>query len=122
MVDNLLEATRVEVAPKSFERYAEILQNFRTPALGNLQLTKLALAHIQDASNRWQAAVAATGRPAALHPGLAGTFIAFLPRHYPAWSMLPSFAIEELPRLNWSKPKACSCSGRQTATRDSRKA
>src|SRR5690349_7674601 len=37
-----LDAVRQEVAPKSSERYGEIVNNFLIPALGNLQLAKLA--------------------------------------------------------------------------------
>jgi integrase len=48
-----LDATRAEVAPKSAERYAEIVNNFLAPALGNLQLGKLAPVHIQEAYNGW---------------------------------------------------------------------
>jgi hypothetical protein len=42
-----------EVAPKTHERYAEIVQNFLAPALGNLPIVKLSPAHIQDAYNIW---------------------------------------------------------------------
>src|SRR2546426_11847816 len=44
-----LDTVRQEVSPKSHERYAEIINNFLTPALGNLPLTKLAPSHIQEA-------------------------------------------------------------------------
>src|SRR5271166_5611509 len=37
-----LDAVRSEVSPKTGERYGEIALNFLIPALGNLQLTKLA--------------------------------------------------------------------------------
>src|SRR6267143_507725 len=36
-----LGAVRAEVAPKTHERYGEIVNNFLIPGLGNLQLTKL---------------------------------------------------------------------------------
>jgi integrase len=42
---------RAEVAPKTHERYGEIVAHFLIPALGNLQLAKLAPIHIQDAYN-----------------------------------------------------------------------
>ena len=48
-----LATVREEVAPKSHERYAEIVENFLIPALGNLQLVKLAPSHIQEAYNTW---------------------------------------------------------------------
>src|SRR5690348_17300414 len=37
-----LDAVRAEVAPKTHERYGELVSNFLAPALGNLQLAKLA--------------------------------------------------------------------------------
>ncbi len=48
-----LDAIRQEVAPRTAERYAEIVNNFLVPTLGNLLLAKLAAIHIQDAYNRW---------------------------------------------------------------------
>ena len=48
-----LTAVREEVAPKSHERYAEIVRNFLAPALGNMSLHKLAPSHIQEAYNAW---------------------------------------------------------------------
>jgi integrase len=48
-----LNAVHAEVAPKSHERYAEIVRHFLLPALGNLPLAKLAPSHIQQAYNRW---------------------------------------------------------------------
>jgi integrase len=48
-----LATVREEVAPKSHERYAEIVENFLIPALGNLPLVKLAPSHIQEAYNNW---------------------------------------------------------------------
>ena len=44
---------REEVAPKSHERYAEIVEHFLIPALGNLPLVKLTPSHIQEAYNTW---------------------------------------------------------------------
>ena len=41
------------MAPKADERYAEIVTNFLVPALGNLQLVKLAPVNIQEAYNTW---------------------------------------------------------------------
>src|SRR6516164_11596873 len=48
-----LATVREEVAPKSYERYAEIVENFLTPALGNLLFVKLTPSHIQEAYNTW---------------------------------------------------------------------
>src|SRR5262249_23017556 len=48
-----LATVREEIAPKSHERYAEIIENFLIPALGNLPLVKLAPSHIQEAYNNW---------------------------------------------------------------------
>src|SRR6185312_16839024 len=44
-----LDAVRQEVSPKTHERYGEIVNHFLAPALGNLQLGKLAPVHIQKA-------------------------------------------------------------------------
>ena len=48
-----LDAVRAEVAPRTHERYGEIVGNFLIPALGNLQLAKLAPVHLQEAYNGW---------------------------------------------------------------------
>src|SRR6516164_7676857 len=48
-----LGAVRSEVAPKTHERYDEIVGHYLVQALGNLQLAKLAPVHIQDAYNGW---------------------------------------------------------------------
>jgi len=48
-----LATVREEVAPKSHERYGEIVQNFLVPTLGNLPLVKLTPSHIQEAYNTW---------------------------------------------------------------------
>jgi Phage integrase, N-terminal SAM-like domain len=53
-----LTAVREEVAPKSHERYAEIVRNFLAPALGNMPLHKLAPSHIQEAYNAWNGGLA----------------------------------------------------------------
>jgi integrase len=50
-----LDATRQQVAPRTAERYAEIVNGFIVPALGKLPLTKLAPVHIQEAHNIWAA-------------------------------------------------------------------
>jgi integrase len=63
-----LDAIRPEVAPRTAERYAEIVNNFLTPALGNLPLSKLAPVHIQDAYNRWSASGRRDGKPGGLSP------------------------------------------------------
>jgi integrase len=48
-----LENVRAGVAPKSHERYSEVVQNYLCPALGNLPLAKLAPSHIQNAYTEW---------------------------------------------------------------------
>jgi hypothetical protein len=48
-----LATVREEITPKSHERYAEIVENFLIPALGNLPLVKLTPSHIQEAYNIW---------------------------------------------------------------------
>jgi len=63
-----LGAVRSEVAPKTHERYGEIVNHFLAPALGNLQLAKLAPVHIQEAYNRWAASGRRDGKPGGLSP------------------------------------------------------
>jgi len=63
-----LDATRAEVAPKSAERYAEIVNNYLAPALGNLQLAKLNPVHIQDAYNGWASGGRRDGKVGGLAP------------------------------------------------------
>jgi integrase len=63
-----LDASHAEVAPKSAERYAEIVNNFLAPALGNLQLAKLAPVHIQDAYNGWASGGRLDGKAGGLAP------------------------------------------------------
>lgn len=48
-----LASVRGEVAPKTFERYGEVVNGYLSPALGNLLLSKLSSAHIQKAYNGW---------------------------------------------------------------------
>jgi integrase len=61
-----LGTVREEVAPKSHERYAEIVENFLMPALGNLPLVKLAPSHIQEAYNAWATAGRRDGKSGGL--------------------------------------------------------
>ena len=63
-----LAAVREEVAPKSHERHAEIVQNFLAPALGNLSLVKLAPSHIQEAYNTWAIGGRRDGKAGGLSP------------------------------------------------------
>ena len=63
-----LENVRAEVAPKSHERYSEIVQNFLIPALGNLPLAKLAPSHIQNAYTSWATGGRRDGKPGGLSP------------------------------------------------------
>jgi integrase len=62
-----LAAVEEEVAPKTHERYDEIVRNFLAPALGNMRLTKLGPVHIQEAYN----ALAIGGRRDGKEGGLA---------------------------------------------------
>jgi integrase len=48
-----LDAVRVEVAPKTHERYEAIVNGFLVPTLGHFPIAKLASAHIQDAYSKW---------------------------------------------------------------------
>jgi integrase len=63
-----LGAVKAEIAPKSHERYAEIVRNFLAPALGNLQLSKLAPVHIQDCYTALAAGGRRDGKPGGLAP------------------------------------------------------
>lgn len=63
-----LAAVRSEISPKSHERYSEIVQNFLSPALGNLPMTKLAPADIQNAYNGWAAGGRRDGKSGGLSP------------------------------------------------------
>ena len=67
-LETWLGAARSEVAPKTHERYGEIVNHFLAPALGNLQLAKLAPVHIQEAYNRWAASGRRDGKPGGLSP------------------------------------------------------
>ena len=63
-----LDAVRAEVAPKTHERYGEIVNHFLTPALGNLQLGKLAPVHIQGAYSGWATGGRRDGKEGGLSP------------------------------------------------------
>jgi integrase len=63
-----LDAVRQEVAPKTHERYGEIVNHYLAPALGNLHLAKLAPVHIQAAYNGWATGGRRDGREGGLSP------------------------------------------------------
>ncbi len=63
-----LDSTRQEVAPRTAERYREIVSNYLVPALGNLQLTKLAPIHLQDVYNALAMGGRRDGKPGGLSP------------------------------------------------------
>lgn len=63
-----LATVREEVSPKSHERYAEIVENFLMPKLGNLPLVKLAPNHIQEAYNEWATGGRLDGKEGGLAP------------------------------------------------------
>jgi integrase len=67
-LEQWLETVRTEVAPKTHERYGEIVRNFLIPTIGNLPLTKLAPVHIQQAYNRWASGGRLDGKPGGLSP------------------------------------------------------
>jgi hypothetical protein len=50
-----LNAVKAEIAPKSFERYSEIVHHFLAPELGALPMVKLGPVHIQAAYTKWAA-------------------------------------------------------------------
>jgi hypothetical protein len=63
-----LAAVREEVAPRTWERYGEIVTNFLAPSLGNLPIAKLAPAHLQDVYAEWANGGRRDGRPGGLSP------------------------------------------------------
>src|SRR5215831_14999452 len=63
-----LAAVRSEVAPKTHERYGEIVNHFLTLALGKLQLAKLTSVHIQDAYTAWATGGRRDGKDGGLSP------------------------------------------------------
>jgi integrase len=63
-----LETVGHEVAPRSYERYAVIVTRHLTPALGNLQLAKLAPLHIQNFYNTLADGGRCDGQPGGLAP------------------------------------------------------
>jgi integrase len=63
-----LKAVGDEVAPLTHERYADIVNHFLAPALGRLQLNKLAPAHIQSAYSEWVSSGRRDGKPGGLSP------------------------------------------------------
>ncbi len=63
-----LAAVREEIAPKTHERYGEIVNGFLAPALGNLPIVRLAPAQIQEAYAGWSAGGRRDGRPGGLSP------------------------------------------------------
>jgi integrase len=62
------DTVRAEVAPKTHERYGDIVNHFLAPMLGNLQLAKLAPVHIQEAYNGWAVAGRRDGKEGGLSP------------------------------------------------------
>lgn len=63
-----LDAVRDEVAPKTHERYSEIVHGFLSPALGNLPIAKLVPAQIQAAYAGWADGGRRDGKPGGLSP------------------------------------------------------
>jgi integrase len=67
-LDTWLIAVKVEVAPKTHERYAEIVANFLVPELGAIPIVKLAPAHIQTAYSKWSTGGRRDGKSGGLAP------------------------------------------------------
>ena len=63
-----LGAIRQQVAPRTAERYGEIVDNFLAPAFGSLQLAKLTPAHIQQAYSEWASGGRRDGKVGGLSP------------------------------------------------------
>ena len=67
-LDHWLATVHTEVAPKTAERYGEIVHNFLIPGLGAHELLKLAPVHIQQAYSGWAIGGRLDGKPGALSP------------------------------------------------------
>src|SRR5690348_3958224 len=67
-LDMWLDAVKAEVAPKSHERYQEIIDGLLVPAIGALALTKLGPSHIQTAYNGWATGGRRDGKDGGLSP------------------------------------------------------
>lgn len=63
-----LGTVRTEVAPKSHERYSEIVNNFLSPALGDVRLAKLTTPHIQEFYTKWATSGRLDGKTGGLSP------------------------------------------------------
>jgi integrase len=57
-----------EVAPRTHERYSEIVANFLVPELGAIPIGRLAPAHIQTAYSKWSTAGRRDGKAGGLSP------------------------------------------------------
>ena len=65
-LERWLDTSRQEVAPRTAERYGEIVRNFLVPGLGNLQLAKLGPTVIQAVYNGWATQGRRDGKPGGL--------------------------------------------------------
>ena len=63
-----LDAVKSEVAPKSHERYSEVVKNFLAPELGALPIVKLSPAHVQKAYAKWAIGGRRDGKPGGFAP------------------------------------------------------
>jgi integrase len=63
-----LATIRAEVAPRTHERYGEIVNDRLAPAFGNLQLTRFAPAHIQAVYTEWATGGRRDGKDGPLAP------------------------------------------------------
>jgi integrase len=61
-----LGVIREEIAPKTLERYSEIVRHYLTPALGNLRLAQLSAAEIQQVYMRFAEGGRRDGKPGGL--------------------------------------------------------
>jgi hypothetical protein len=94
-----LDTVRAEIAPKTHERYGEIVNHYLSPALGALQLAKLAPVHIQKCYSDLAEGGRRDGKPGALSPQTrrhihrvlhAALARATLPRHSKSGSLASS--------------------------------
>jgi integrase len=67
-LETWLATVQSETSPKTSERYGEICRNFLMPALGNIEVAKLAPTQIQTAYNAWAVGGRRDGKTGGLSP------------------------------------------------------
>jgi integrase len=67
-LEHWIAAIKTKIAPKTHERYAEIVRCHLVPTLGNIQLAKLTALQIQKVYNAWATSGRHDGNPGGLSP------------------------------------------------------